>query len=69
MTLGESELVTGLGLLLILALAGSAVAVLAWRTAVGRRAAAVGVRDGAVLRGEVRRLVEKALDARSSSWN
>ena len=49
MTLGESELVTGLGLLLILALAGSAAAVFLWRRAVSRAAAAAALSDGAVL--------------------
>ena len=46
MTLGGSELVTGLGLLLILALAGSAAVVLRWRREVSRSAAAVELNDG-----------------------
>jgi 1-acyl-sn-glycerol-3-phosphate acyltransferase len=37
--------------------------------AVGGDESLAGSRPGEVLRGEVRRLVERALDARSSSWN
>jgi signal transduction histidine kinase len=47
--LGESELVTGLGLLLMLALAGLAVAALWWRSAVRHGAAVAALSDGAVL--------------------
>jgi signal transduction histidine kinase len=47
--LGEPELVKGLGLLVILALAGLAIAVLRWRSAVVRGAAAAALSDGAVL--------------------
>jgi hypothetical protein len=62
-TLGESELVTGLGLLLILALAGSAVAVLRWRRAVSRGATAVELSDGAVLIVEDGTVVEASAQA------
>jgi len=61
--LGESELVTGLGLLLILTLAGSAAAVLQWRRAVGRGAAAAALNDGAVLIVEDGTVVEASAQA------
>ena len=62
-TLGESELVTGLGLLLILALAGAAAAVLQWRRAVSRGAAAAELNDGAVLIVEDGTVVEASAQA------
>ena len=63
MTLGDSELVTGLGLLLFLALAGLAAAVLRWRRAVSRGAAAVELNDGAVLIVEDGTVVEASAQA------
>jgi hypothetical protein len=62
-TLGESELVMGLGLLLILALAGLAVAVLRWQRAVSHGAAAVELSDGAVLIVEDGTVVEASAQA------
>ncbi len=63
MTLGDSELVTSLGLLLFLALAGLAAAVLRWRRAVSRGAAAVELNDGAVLIVEDGTVVEASAQA------
>ena len=49
MTLGEPQLVTSLGLLLIFALAGLVVAILRWRRAISDVATATRLSDGAVL--------------------
>jgi len=61
--LGDTELVTGLGLALIVALAGSAAAVRQWRRAISRGAAAAELSDGAVLIVEDGIVVEASAQA------
>jgi len=61
--LGDTVLVTGLGLALIVALAGSAAAVFRWRGAVNRGAAAAELSDGAVLIVEDGTVVEASAQA------